>query len=199
MKLTAISALLAAAFALGCGDQPIKTGPTPLAQSPSSLAVQAATSKTQTAVSKTLYNITFTGDITSGPLGPIALNTTNPWGSVRLDSATLTLPVAVDLSGTACGRPDPTNWGGNAGTWTAPLVVKKGSNGNFTHLGFQGPVVVGSTSYILNLAVNSNATSSTSGGAFILQFTNALAQLGASSPDPAADPCVTFVITATPR
>jgi hypothetical protein len=51
----------------------------------------------------------------------------------------------------------------------------------------------------VNVAVNHATTSSASGDVFVLSFTNATALVGANSPDPLADPCVSFSITATPQ
>ena len=186
-KLLTTAAIFLLAVAAGCGYRAL--APTPVgAGASASLSPLGATASSST----TLYKLTFTGDIQSGPLGPIALNPNNPWRGVSIGNATLTLPVSTDLAG--CGL-DRTNWGGDAGIWMGGLVIQQ--RGDFTHLGFQVSV---NGSVTLNLAVNDpSATSSASGVQFFLKFFNAKAYLGASSPDPAADPCVTFTVTATPQ
>ena len=181
MKL--VAAISLAALAAACADRTLAPTPIETGASPSVLAAKGGGSNT--------YTLRFSGDITSGSLGPVALNPNNPWRGISIGNATLTLPVSTDLAG--CGS-DGTNWGGNAGIWTGDLVIQQ--RGDFTHLGFQ--VSVGG-SITLNLAVNDPGTSSASGGQFFLKFVNAKAYVGATSPDPAADPCVTFTVTATPQ
>ena len=187
MAVAGGAAIAAAALAVGCTGRTL--APTPVVETSASGSALLATASS----SKTLYFLTFSGDIQSGPLGPIALNPNNPWVGLNLNSATLTLP-SGELHGSGCPGVGTTNWGGNVGPWTGDLDIRQ--KGNLTHLGFQVSVA---GSITLNLAINHNATSSTSGGKFLLTFTNARAYLGASSPDPAADPCVTFTVTATPQ
>lgn len=180
----AFLALAVAVAATSVACERSATAPTPVASG----AVPAAAGA-EAKAPRPLYFLSFSGDITSGSLGPVALNSADPWRGISLKGVTLTLPNTVDLAG--CSD-DGSSWRSNAGDWTGDLVIQ--DRGNFTHLGF-----LSAGGALLNLAVNHDADSSKSGTSFLLTFTNAKALVGLGSPDPAADPCVTLTITAKPQ
>ena len=186
--------LFAALFGVTCSEP--TTNPTDLnsdsaAAPPSSLG--ATTPSAAKGGGLAPYDLSFAGDITDEM--PVQLNPNTPFKGFKLNNAVLALPSGE--TGAGCPQSSSAGWGGNVGTWTGTLTIKQGTSSSTLQFFATSPSY---PSKELKLQITTNQKEATDGsGVITLAFPCVKALVGLpTSPDPAADPWVTFTITATP-
>jgi len=139
------------------------------------------------------YDLSFAADITAEMA--VRLNPNTPFKGFKLNNAVLTLPSGG--TGVGCLQSSSAGWDGNAGTWTGTLTIKQGTSSSTLQFFATSPSY---PSKELKLQITTNQKETTVAGVITLAFPCVKALVGLpTSPDPGADPWVTFTITATPN
>src|SRR3990172_2310581 len=178
--------LFAALFGVTCSEP--TTNPTDLnsdsaAAPPSSLG--ATTPSAAKGGGLAPYDLSFTGNIAAEM--PVQLNPNTPFKGFKLNNAVLILPAGE--TGAGC-PPSSAGWGGNTGTWTGTLTIKQGTSSSTLQYFSTSPTY---PSNELKLQITTNQKETTETGVIKLAFPCVRALVGLpTSPDPAADPWVTF-------
>jgi hypothetical protein len=171
---------------------------------------------------KVEYTIQLQGDINSDLL-TVRFPSGQPFAAASIEGVRLTFPSGIltgsgpdgRFNGSGCTRTEPgvdpnrlNSWGRNAGTYQGRLSLFLAPGDGFVlgqaHIDFQGHLVQEGSSEpgpFTNVAVNQfpSLPPTQAGPSTVLTFRNAQALTGSLGPEPGADPCVTFTITATPR
>jgi hypothetical protein len=136
------------------------------------------------------YTLQFSGDIESGPIPNVMLNSTALLQSVAQAGVHLTLPPTPELAG--CGVTGG-SWNPYAGEWPGSLIISK--SGGTTTLNLKSRWVNNSSSWI---TVQDDAVQTQANGVVTLTFTDGKGAANVYG-QRTVFPCVSFTITAVPQ